>query len=116
MKEVEFIIRTNMYSKTKEVLSEKGFAAFTSKEILGRGKKTSVFEIDGDEEKEIVQPTLVAKRLMVIWVDDEKCDELIHAIIEVNQTGSPGDGKIFVSDLDDGIRIRTGETGEDVVL
>lgn len=115
MKEVFFIIRTNMYAKTKEVLFEKGFIAVTSKEVLGRGKETSVFEIDG-KEKELIQPTLVAKRLMVIWVDDDRCDELIKTIIDINQTQTSGDGKIFVSPVEDGIRIRTGECGSDVVL
>ena len=117
MKEVLFVIRTNMYAKTKEALAQKGFFAFTSKEVLGRGRENVQFEIEqGTEEKEIVQPTLVAKRLMIVWVCEEQIEELISTIIDVNQTNHTGDGKIFVSPVADGIRIRTGEKGNDVVL
>lgn len=117
MKEVEFIIRTNMYARTKQALADRGFFAFSSKEVLGRGRENATFEIEGaEEEKEMVQPTLVAKRLMVVWVADDQVDDLVKVIIETNQTKSSGDGKIFISDVEGGFRIRTSEKGEDIVL
>ena len=118
MKEVEFMIRTNMYAETKKRLAENGFFAFSSKEVLGRGKGNAIFELEdaSDESKETVQPVLIATRLIVVWVADDQVDELVKIIIDTNKTGSPGDGKIFVSSVEGGYRIRTGERGEDIVL
>lgn len=55
---------------------------------------------------------LYPKRVVTVVVEDEKVDEVVKAIIAPNQTGRPGDGKIFVMPIADSIRVRTGETGE----
>jgi nitrogen regulatory protein PII 2 len=48
-------------------------------------------------------------------VDDEDVDEVVETIIDVNQTGNPGDGKIFVRAIDGALRVRTGEQGADAI-
>ena len=123
MKEVMAIIRMNKIGETKNALSEAGFPAITCRKVYGRGKKKVNFElieelIDGQP---IAEPAvlesisenhrLIAKRLLTMVVDDSDCRKVIETIIEVNQTGSMGDGRIFVSSIGDAIRVRTDETG-----
>ena len=50
--------------------------------------------------------------MVTVVIKDELVDEVVQAIIEANQTGKPGDGKIFVLPISDSVRVRTGETGE----
>lgn len=116
MKKIIFMIRTNKYAETKQILEEHNFPAFTSKEVLGRGRTPVAYEVESEEEKEIVAPTLVAKRMITVYVSDERVEELVQCIVSCNQTGCEGDGKIFVCPVEEGIRIRTGESGEDAVL
>jgi nitrogen regulatory protein PII 2 len=120
MKEIMAIIRMNKVQKTKEVLLECGFPSFTVRRVMGRGKQKGLcFEFDPplpdpDMEKE-ARVNFISKRMFTIIVDDKSAREVIQKIIEVNQTGHVGDGKIFVSDIGEAIRIRTGESGEPTV-
>lgn len=117
MKEIMAIIRMNKVQKTKEVLLECGFPSFTVRRVMGRGKQKGLhFEFDPplqdpEMEKE-ARISFISKRMFTIVVDDKSAKEVIQKIIEVNQTGHVGDGKIFVSDIREAIRIRTGESGE----
>ncbi|MBC2582396.1 P-II family nitrogen regulator [Clostridium sp. DJ247] len=123
MKEVTAVIRMNMVGKTKEALLKQGFSSFTCRKVLGRGKKKVNFTILDDKQavEEITNNNigeelseahrLVSKRMFTIIVNDEDVQEVIDTIIEVNKTGNPGDGKIFVRDILDVVRVRTGETG-----
>lgn len=97
MKEVMAVIRMNMMNKTKVALSEAGISSFTAREALGRGR-------DGQQ--------LYPKRILFVAVPDNLAKRTIETIIEVNQTGKPGDGKIFILPVFDAVRIRTGEEGE----
>ena len=54
---------------------------------------------------------LYPKRMVTVVVDDDVVEDVVQAIIEVNKTGKPGDGKIFVLPISDSVRVRTGETG-----
>ena len=57
-------------------------------------------------------PRLVAKRILTVVVPDDQCQMAIDTIIKTNQTGKPGDGKIFVTPITETIRVRTGEAGD----
>jgi nitrogen regulatory protein PII 2 len=121
MKEITAIIRMNKVQKTKDVLLECGFPSFTVRRVMGRGKQRGLcFEFDpplpdpGNEESETCI-RFIPKRMFTIVVDDDSVDEVVQKIIEVNQTGNVGDGKIFVSKIDEALRIRTGESGEATV-
>ena len=120
MKEITAIIRMNRVQKTKDVLLECGFPSFTVRRVMGRGKQKGLcFEFNPplpDPEKETETCIrFIPKRMFTIVVDDENVNEVVQKIIEVNQTGHPGDGKIFVSNISEAYRIRTGESGESTV-
>ncbi|PAV14534.1 nitrogen fixation protein NifHD [Methanosarcina spelaei] len=120
MKEITAIIRMNKVQKTKDVLLECGFPSFTVRRVMGRGKQRGLcFEFNPplpDPEKEAETCIrFIPKRMFTIVVDDENVNDVVQKIIEVNQTGNAGDGKIFVSNVTEAIRIRTGESGEATV-
>jgi nitrogen regulatory protein PII 2 len=120
MKEITAIIRMNKVQKTKDALLECGFPSLTVRRVMGRGKQKGLcFEFNPPlPNQEIEAETcirFIPKRMFTIVVDDESVNEVVHKIIEVNQTGNPGDGKIFVSNVTETIRIRTGESGESTV-
>ncbi|WP_410507646.1 P-II family nitrogen regulator [Methanosarcina hadiensis] len=120
MKEITAIIRMNKVQKTKDVLLECGFPSFTVRRVMGRGKQKGLcFEFNPplpDPEKEAETCIrFIPKRMFTVVVDDENVNEVVQKIIEVNQTGHPGDGKIFVSDISEAYRIRTGESGDATV-
>ncbi|AAM07248.1 TPA: P-II family nitrogen regulator [Methanosarcina acetivorans] len=117
MKEITAIIRMNKVQKTKNALLGCGFPSFTVRRVMGRGKQRGLcFEFNPplpDPEKEAETCIrFIPKRMFTVVVDDENVSEVVQKIIEVNQTGNAGDGKIFVSNITEAIRIRTGESGE----
>lgn len=121
MKEIIAVIRMKKMNETKQALIDVGIPSFTALgRVLGRGNGQVHFDIlQGAEEgyPEAIEqlggpPRLVAKRLVAIVVPDEMKETAIETIIKINQTGKPGDGKIFVTDITDSIRVRTGETGD----
>lgn len=112
MKEVVVVLRPKMYFETKKALDDAGFHSMTVQEIIGRGKEPVQYDYDG----EVVSHRLVAKRMVTIYVRDEDVQFLIDTIIEVNKTNHAGDGKIFVLPVVEGIRVRTGERGNEAVL
>ncbi|WP_234122259.1 P-II family nitrogen regulator [Clostridium hydrogenum] len=128
MKEITAIIRMNMINATKEVLLKSEFPAFTCRKVVGRGKKKVKFLMIDDEsiedkaveDRKFVEDIseihrLVPKRMLTMLVNDEDVNELVELIIDTNRTSNPGDGKIFISDVTDVYRIRTGEIGEEAL-
>lgn len=123
MKEITAIIRMNMISNTKEALSKNGFPSITCRKVMGRGKKkVDFYIINSEAESNLAQDKLKAeelsethrlipKRMITILVNDEDVQKVVNTIIEVNHTGNPGDGKIFVTNVVDVARVRTGERG-----
>jgi len=121
MKEIWAVIRIDKVNQTKRALAAAGFPSLTARKCAGRGKGNVEYLIrpsDGAEEYEEAShpaekgPRLMPKRMMMVVVPDALKDKAVDAIIHANQTGSPGDGKIFVMPALDAIRIRTGETGD----
>ncbi|MFP4139767.1 MAG: P-II family nitrogen regulator [Phycisphaerae bacterium] len=123
MKEIIAIVRMNMMNKTKRALSEAGISSFTARKVMGRGKgKVDYLLLKGAEagyDEAINQlapgPKLIPKRMLTIVIPDELVEKTVETLIQVNQTGSPGDGKIFVSPVLDALRVRTGESGNEVL-
>lgn len=120
MKEVIAIIRMNKMNETKRALADAGIYQFTARKVAGRGRgKINTLLLKGAEdghEEAINQlgagPRLFPKRMLTIVVPDAKVPTVTKTVIDVNKTGSPGDGKIFVMPLLDSIRIRTAEKGD----
>ena len=123
MKEVLAIIRMNKMNETKRALTEAGISSLTARKVIGRGKgKVDFHLLEGAKEgyEEAINqlspgPKLIPKRMLTIVVPDEKVKTVVDTIVEVNKTGSPGDGKIFVMPVSDAIRVRTGEQGDDAL-
>ena len=121
MKQVLAIIRMPMVNRTKDALVEAGFPAFTVRKVLGRGKGNVDFRVlhgvENGHSEAIARlkddgPMLIPKRLMTIVATDEETPRIVETIVKTNQTGKPGDGKIFILPVADSIRVRTGETGD----
>ena len=120
MKEIVAVVRMNMMNRTKKALTEAGVDAFFAHEAQGRGKGFVNPQVlsgasEGYEEAAVLlgqKGTLYPKRMLTIVIKDEMVDDVVQTIIETNQTGKPGDGKIFVLPVGDSVRVRTGEKGE----
>ena len=126
MKEVVAIIRMNKMNPTKKALVDAGFPAFTATHVMGRGKKAldenlvrAIQEAPEDSADALhlmaQGPRLMPKRMIKLVVPDKAVKRLVDCLISVNKTGSPGDGKIFVLPVQDVVRVRTGETGQDAI-
>jgi nitrogen regulatory protein PII 2 len=123
MREVMAIIRMNMMNKTKKALSDAGILSMTAKEVLGRGKGLVDYSLlEGAEkgyEEAIAQlgqsQRLIPKRLLLIVVPEKLVPTTVKTIIQVNQTGKSGDGKIFVMPVANSFSVRTGENGDAVL-
>ena len=124
MKEVIAVVRINMMNQTKEALTKAGADAFFAHEAHGRGKgfvNPQVLEgaKKGYEEAASLlgaKGQLYPKRMVTVVVKDELVDDVVQALIATNQTGRPGDGKIFVMPMADAVRVRTGETGTKSII
>jgi len=120
MKEVLAVIRMNKMNETKRALADAGIVSATARKVMGRGKgKVDFLLLQGAQEgyEEAINqlapgPKLIPKRMLTIVVPEEFVKKTVQTIIDVNKTGSPDDGKVFVMPLRDSIRVRTGETGE----
>jgi nitrogen regulatory protein P-II 1 len=108
MKKIEAVIRHFKLEDVKNALSEHGIAGMTITEVRGFGRQKGHTETYRGTEYAV---DFVPKVKVEIAASDDQAQSVIDTIIKTAQTGQIGDGKIFVSDLTDTIRIRTGETG-----
>lgn len=123
MKEILAVVRMNKMNQTKRALSQAGITSITAREALGRGKGlVDIQLLEGAEkgyEEAISQlghtQRMVPKRTLLVVVPDELVEKTVTTLINVNQTGKSGDGKIFVMPCLDAIRVRTGESGDAVL-
>jgi nitrogen regulatory protein PII 2 len=127
MKEIMCIIRLNKVNKTKEALAEAGFPSITCRKVLGRGKKSidkalvEAYMEAGEDvpaaygENLSERGRLIPKRLITLVVKDDEVKNVVNTVININSTGTPGDGKIFVLPIEEVYRVRDGEAGEVVI-
>jgi nitrogen regulatory protein P-II 1 len=109
MKKIEAIIRHFKLEDVKNALIEKGVLGMTITEVRGFGRQKGHTEMYRGTEYRV---DFVPKVKVEVVVDDAKLETTVNAIVKAAQTGQIGDGKLFVSDLEEAIRIRTGETGQ----
>jgi nitrogen regulatory protein P-II 1 len=108
MKKVEAIIRKTKFDEVKEALHEVGIEFITFWDVRGVGKTTEKRLYRG-----IQYDTSTIERMMITFVCREKyLDQAIKKLLASARTGEIGDGKIFISEISDGYRIRTGEQGD----
>ncbi len=104
MQMIRAIIRPEKVDEVVDSLDNEGFCAFTRIDVFGRGRQKGIQ----------IGPTVydeLAKVMLMIAADDENVDEIIKTIEDAARTGSFGDGKIFVSPIEEAYTIRTGERG-----
>jgi len=107
MKKVEAIIRKSKFSEVKKALHEVGVNFFSYWDVTGLGN-----EKEGHVYRGVAYSTSdIQRRYLSIVVNDNFLDVTIKAILEAGATGEVGDGKIFVSEINEAYRIRTGEKG-----
>ena len=112
MKKIEAIIKPFKLDEVKEALQEVGLQGITVTEAKGFGRQKGHTELYRGAEYVV---DFLPKVKLELIVTDDMLDKAVEAIKSAAHTGRIGDGKIFVSPIEDVIRIRTGETGEDAV-
>jgi len=112
MKLITAIIKPFKLDDVREALSEIGVAGVTATEVKGFGRQKGHTELYRGAEYVV---DFLPKVKLEIAVADSIVDQAVETIVKVANTGKIGDGKIFVSNLEQVVRIRTGETGEDAI-
>ena len=112
MKKIEAIIKPFKLDEVREALSEIGIMGLTATEVKGFGRQKGHTELYRGAEYVV---DFLPKVKLDIVVIDEMVDKVIDSISKTARTGKIGDGKIFVMNVEDAIRIRTGEKGDDAV-
>ncbi len=110
MKMIYAIIRPHRLQDVKEALADVGVVGMTVTDVRGAGRQKGQVERYRGSEYSI---DLLAKIKVEVAVLDDQCEEVIQAIRKAAYTGEIGDGKIFIMPLEDSVRVRTGERGED---
>ncbi len=109
MKKIEAIIRHHRLEDVKDAIVDLGIHGMTITEVRGFGRQKGHTEMYRGAEYQV---DFIPKMKIEIVVPDAQLDAAVKAIVETARTGQIGDGKIFIYDLADTVRIRTGETGE----
>ena len=112
MKKIEAIIRHFKLEDVKNALSELGIHGMTVTEVRGFGRQKGHTEMYRGTEYAV---DFVPKVKVEVAVSEDSLQKVLDTIMRTAQTGQIGDGKIFVAELADTIRIRTGETGDDAL-
>ena len=112
MKKIEAIIRHHRVDSVTDALVAIGVTGITLTEVKGLGRQLGKTEVYRGTEYNV---NFVPKSKMEIIVEEEMCHAVIVEIVATARTGELGDGKIFVTDLEDVIRIRTGESAQHAI-
>lgn len=112
MKKIEIIVRPEKLEALKEALNRIQIKGITITPVMGCGNQLGWKEsVRGSD----IVLTVLPKIMLILVITDEQLEETIQTIISETQTGEVGDGKIFVSEITECIRIRTGERGDAAV-
>jgi len=112
MKKIEAIVRPGKLDEIKDALAAAGILGITLSHVLGFGRQKGHTQIYRGQE---VTSHLLPKIKLELVTADEKVEEVITIIVKAARTGQVGDGKIFVQNVDEVVRIRTGEQGEKAI-
>ena len=112
MKKIEAVIKPFKLDEVREALSEVGVSGLTVTEVKGFGRQKGHTELYRGAEYVV---DFLPKVKIEIVVPDNSVESAIESIVKAAHTGKIGDGKIFVTNVEQVVRIRTGETGENAV-
>jgi len=111
MKKIEAIIRKSKFEDVKKALYDVDIDWFSYWDITGLGKSTEDQVVRG----QIFQSNYIQRRMLSIVVRDINLEKTVNAIMTAARTGEPGDGKVFVYDIEETYRIRNGEKGPEAL-
>ena len=112
MKRIDAVIKPFKLDEVKDRLSALGVTGLTVSEVKGFGRQKGHTELYRGAEYTV---DFLPKVLLTILASEERVSELVEALVQGARTGKIGDGKIFVTSLDEVVRIRTGERGSDAI-
>jgi nitrogen regulatory protein P-II 1 len=112
MKKIVAIIRPDKLEEVKQALEDIGCHGMTVKEVKGRGRQLGITESYRGHDYNV---DMLPKIQIEIVATEDDADNIINTIIKTAQTGCIGDGKIFISPVEDVIRIRTGDRGDKAI-
>ncbi len=112
MKKIEVVIKPFKLEEVKEALADMGITGMTVSDVKGYGRQQGHSELYRGAEYVV---DFIAKTKIDLVINDDQVEAVTKTIMEAAKTGKIGDGKIFVSAIEDVIRIRTGETGDEAV-
>jgi len=112
MKKIEAVIRKSKFEDVKQALYDAGIEWFSYWDITGLGRSTEEQIVRG----QVFQSNYIHRRMISIVVRDLNLDKTLDAILNSAWTGETGDGKIFIYDIQDTIRIRTRESGPEALF
>jgi nitrogen regulatory protein PII len=112
MKKIEAIIKPFKLEEVKDALAEVGIEGMTVSEVKGFGRQKGHTEIYRGSEYTV---DFLPKIKLEVVISDERLDAAVVAIVKAAKTGKIGDGKVFVSNIEEAVRIRTEEKGESAV-
>ena len=112
MKKIEAIVRPEKVDDVRKALEKAGYPGVTITEVEGHGKQKGVTRQWRGESYKV---DLLPKVKLEIAASDKDTERIISAISSASKTGAVGDGKIFVTEIKDVVRIRTGERGEEAL-
>ena len=112
LKKIEAIIKPFKLDDVKEALNEIGVQGMTTSEVKGYGRQKGHKEIYRGAEYVV---DFIPKLKLEIVVGSELTDQVVETIIQASNTGKIGDGKIFVLPVEEAVRVRTGERGQDAI-
>lgn len=117
MLKIEAIVRPERIGQVTEALLGIGCSGFHYQNVTGQGQQQGVKVVTG-RGGQVAERSAVPKTILTTVINDDIRDKVIHAIIDSSRTpdgGRIGDGKIFVSEVSDAVRVRTGEKGQDAI-
>jgi nitrogen regulatory protein PII len=112
MKKIEAIIKPFKLEEVKKALTELGVEGMTTVDVKGFGRQKGHREIYRGSEYEV---DFIPKVMIIVAVADSLVESAVDAIIKAAKTGAIGDGKVFISTIDEAVRIRTAERGETAI-
>jgi nitrogen regulatory protein PII len=112
MKKIEAIIKPFKLNEVKKALTELGVEGMTTVDVKGFGRQKGHREIYRGSEYDV---DFLPKVLIIVVVADSLVETAVSAIIKAAKTGAIGDGKVFISTIDEAVRIRTAERGETAI-
>jgi len=112
MKKLEIIVKPGKGEVVRQAIDAAGYPGITISQVEGHGTQKGLTQ---EKKNGNYRLEMVPKTHLEVVIPDSALDKVVEAVIKAARTGQPGDGKIFVSDVREVIRIRTGEKGDKAV-